>query len=326
MPETCAWCGALRGPGPKCPACGAVYAKAEALRAGAAAPRPPAAAAGDELAAPLSAAEPLAPPLPGAPAAARFDGVLDALRLEWLLRLGAVPAALAIAALVHRSPLGHLLQRTFLSMMVHEAGHAVTSWLCGFAAFPGPWVTYTAGSRGLPVVLLVAAAGVSLVVAGRRAGRASWTWAGAVLLSLQLAGTLLASARTAQALIVFGGDGGALVLGALLMASFFSGRDTQVYRGQLRWGFLVIGASSFVDAFATWWAALADSDAIPLGEIEGVGLSDPSKLMQVHGWGIHAMVHRYVGLGFACLAGLAVTWAVATAAARRAWREAGGGR
>jgi hypothetical protein len=263
---------------------------------------------GDDLAAPAGWEPPEAGPA--------FDGRADELRLEWRLRLGAVPAALALAALFHHWPLGHFLQRTFLSMMVHESGHAVTSWLCGFAAFPGLWVTYTAEARGWPIVLLVAAAGAWLIVAGRRARRAAWTWAGAVVLSLQLAGTLLASPRTAQALIVFGGDGGALVLGTLLMSSFFCGRDTQVYRGQLRWGFLVIGASAFVDTFATWWAALTDLDAVPFGEIEGVGLSDPSKLTQVYGWAMHAMVHRYVALGIACLLTLAVTWGLGVAAAR----------
>ena len=49
--------------------------------------------------------------------------------------------ALILAALINRSAIGHTLQRTFLSMMVHEAGHAVTSWFCGFAAFPALWVT-----------------------------------------------------------------------------------------------------------------------------------------------------------------------------------------
>jgi hypothetical protein len=77
-----------------------------------------------------------------------------------------------------------------------------------------------------------------------------------------------------------------MVLGTALMATFFCGRDTQVNKGGLRWGFLVIGSAGFVDAFGTWWAARTNVDAIPFGANEGVGLSDPSKLMDVYGWSL----------------------------------------
>ena len=28
-----------------------------------------------------------------------------------------------------------------LGMWVHESGHAVAAWLCGYLAWPGPWIS-----------------------------------------------------------------------------------------------------------------------------------------------------------------------------------------
>ncbi len=232
-------------------------------------------------------------------------------------RTAAIPVALAVAALFHAFSLGHFLQRTFLTMMVHEIGHAVTAWLCSFGAFPFLWRTMIAAERGAITFLVVAAAAVAAIVLGVRAERRGLVVAGALLLVLHLAGSMI-HARTAQALITFGGDGGALVLGTLLMASFYVGPDNYLRVNALRWGFLVIGAAAFTDTFATWWQARHDYDVIPFGEIEGVGLSDPSKLTDVYGWSTHAMVHRYVTLGAFCLVALAVVWARGVWQVRRA--------
>ncbi len=75
---------------------------------------------------------------------------LQEARKELTYRLIALPLALVAARLLVGSPLAHLI-RVFLSMWVHESGHAVTAWLCGFGAFPGPWVTPVSDGR-LPLV------------------------------------------------------------------------------------------------------------------------------------------------------------------------------
>ncbi|HEY2749422.1 MAG TPA: hypothetical protein VGL86_32610, partial [Polyangia bacterium] len=193
-------------------------------------------------------------------------------------------------------------------MMVHELGHAVTAWCCSFGAFPFLWRTMIADERGPLTFLVVAAAAVALIVVGVRGQRRGLVAAGIVLVVLHLVGSMI-RARTAHALVIFGGDGGALVLGTMLMCSFFVGPDNYLRVNALRWGFLVIGAAAFTDTFATWWQARRDYDVIPFGEIEGVGLSDPSKLTDVYGWTTHAMVQRYVTLGVVCLLALAVVWA-----------------
>jgi hypothetical protein len=287
----------LREGGEKCPRCGAIYKKAAALRA-------------EENTPPVGPTEPLSPRKE-----ATWDGDLDK-TLEWKLRLGAIPIALGLAALFHASKLGHMLQRTFLTMMVHEVGHAMTAWWCGFAAFPTLWRTLIAETRGPIVPLLLGGGNALLIGWGLRSRKRIVLATGIVSALLQLVGTFGLSRRSAQAIITFGGDGGALVLGTALMATFFFGRETQIYKGWLRWGFVVIGAAAFVDTFATWWSARHDFDAIPFGEIEGIGPSDPSKLTDVYGWTTRAMVGRYVALGSACLLALLALWVIYTRAAR----------
>ena len=228
---------------------------------------------------------------------------------ELWLRTLAVPIALVIAALFSRSHLGHGIQRVVFGMPLHELGHALTAIALGVPAFPMLWFTPMAEGRSAVLVGLLLGAAASLVVMGRRTGQRSWTVAGGALGTLVLLG-LLVGAGPARALIVFCGDAGAMVLGTLLMSTFFSGEGSWFRRGGLRWGFLVVGASAFSDVASTWWAARRDPGEIPLGQIEAVGLSDPSVLVETYGWTERALVARYVIVAAICLVALAVLWTV----------------
>jgi hypothetical protein len=308
MNENCPWCGAPAVAGPKCPRCGAIYAKAEAIRLHGRADSPE-----DE---PAQNAEEGArqPPAPE-PALLIYGDEFsnDAIRiadpaLEVKFCMAALPIALILGVVFHAFRLGHFLQRTFLSMPVHEFGHAFTAWFCGRAAVPTLWKTLSAESRGVVTPVLVAAAIIYVLVRARQAQNWFAIWLCAGLLLFQVICTFLISPQSASALITFGGDAGAMVFGTVLMTTFFYGKNTQLYRGSLRWGFLVIGAAAYVDTFSTWWRAMSDDDGIPYGEMEGVGLSDPSRLTDTYGWTQAAMVHRYVGLGVFCLVVLVGVW------------------
>ena len=79
-------------------------------------------------------------------------------RLELRLRTWAIPAALVLAFVLVSTGPGHFLLRIFFSMWVHEVGHATAAWLCGYLAFPGPWLTPVASKQSLFFELLVLAA------------------------------------------------------------------------------------------------------------------------------------------------------------------------
>jgi hypothetical protein len=235
-------------------------------------------------------------------------------RLEWKLRAIAVPAAFALAIAFHASPTGHALQRTFLTMIPHELGHAITAWLSGYPAIPSLWKTVIYG-RGVVVPVIVGAANLALLWRGWTLRNNVLLGAGLGLGALQLALTSSPDA-TAQTAITFGGDAGAMVLGTLLVLAFFAPAGSRVRFGGLRWGLLVIGAATVTDTFATWWSGRTDRSAIPFGEIEGVGLSDPSKLQQA-GWSLDELVDRYVLLGGGCCLAIAACYVWFVYAARR---------
>lgn len=321
LPKACPRCGEPRILAPECPRCGVLYARAEARAAQLAARAAPPAPAREEPLppSPLPSAEPERPPHlpPGSPS---WGGELEDARQELRLRLFALPAALLVAWLLVKSPLWGGLLRIFLSMWIHELGHAVTAWFCGFPAFPGPWVTRIWDERSHLVFLLLATALGGAIIRGYLTRSRLLMGAGATGLVLQFVGTMVLSPWKGQMLITFGGDGGCLVLGSLLMTTLYAPRESALRRGWLHWGYLAIGAAAFMDAFEQWWAARTDFERIPFGEMENVGLSDPSKLVDVYHWGELELIHRYNGLGLACLAALAVLYAVGLVRARAGLR------
>lgn len=238
--------------------------------------------------------------------------------LEWKLRAIAVPAALLVAIGFHAFPLLHQIQRIWLSMWIHELGHAVTALWSGYGAAPMPWRTAISPDRMLLVTALVALLNVALLARWYASRRWLLVGVAVALLLAQYVMTFVWSVNEATIAFTFGGDGGAMVLGTALMLTFFVGKDSQIYQGALRWGFLCIGAAAFVDTFATWWAARTDPSVIPFGEIEGVGLSDPTKLVRIYQWSTDDLVDRYVTLGVGCLIVLVAAYAWAVRDARRA--------
>jgi len=95
------------------------------------------------------------------------------------------------------------------------------------------------------------------------------------------------------------------------------GKSTQLSRGALRWGFLVIGAAAFVDIFATWWAASHDSSMLPFGEFESGLKSDALSLVEDYGWTTDAMIHRHLAIGVCCMIVLALVYAWGVRQARQ---------
>jgi hypothetical protein len=254
---------------------------------------------------PAAAAAVTAPPALAEPAIAAHDahrgsdGISDVpadARKELKYRILALPAALLLARLAAGTPLR--MVAAMLAMVLHESGHAITAWLTGRWAVPLPWVTPHGQERSWLIVLLVTAVIGFAGFLAWKMERPGWLFAAGALLVLQL----VALSSPAEAMIVFFGDGGALVLATLLMATFYAPRESRLYKSWgLRWGLLAIGALSFMHVFLLWRGPLED---LPFGEIEGVNLSDPSLLTEMYGWTVLQMVDRYVRLGTLCLLAL----------------------
>ena len=216
----------------------------------------------------------------------------DAVVTELKCRVFALPLALLAARVVAGT--GVRLAASMLAMVLHESGHAITAWLTGRWAVPLLWVTLHGEERSWWIVLAVSAA---IILGGFLAWRAErWGWVGAAGAALALQMIMLRA--PAGASIVFGGDGGAMVLAATLMATFYAPRESAIYRSSgLRWGLLAIGALSFLHVFLTYSGSI---DEVPFGEIEGVNLSDSSLLTEMYGWSEKQLVDRYLQLAALC--------------------------
>jgi len=226
----------------------------------------------------------------------------DAMR-ELRYRAVALPLALLGARVLVST--GLRMAISMIAMVLHESGHALTSLLTGRWAVPLPWVTMHGEERSFLVVLAVTAA---VGFAGYKAWAARrWAWliaAGAVLIVQLLCLTVWR--YYAECMIIFFGDGGALVLATILMALFYVDHESALYKNWgLRWGFLAIGALTFMDVYRLWTGPFED---IPFGEMEGVNLSDPSLLMEMYGWSVLLLVDRYILLARICLMALAVVY------------------
>jgi hypothetical protein len=233
---------------------------------------------------PVSASEPLTPSL---------TGRNDALK-ELKYRVVALPLALLLARWVVST--GLRMPVSMLAMVLHESGHAITSWLTGRWAVPMLWVTMHGDDRSWFIVFALTSAIAFGGFVAWKMQRWGWVCAACAALIVQL---IFLSLPHAEALIVFGGDGGALVLATILMATFYAPRESALYqKWGLRWGLLVIGALTFMHVFRTWSGPIED---LPFGEIEGVNLSDPSLLTEMYGWSVAELIDRYLRLATVCL-------------------------
>lgn len=234
---------------------------------------------------------------------------------EFLCRVLAVPGALAFGWGVN-----HIFPTltAFLAMWVHESGHAIAAWLCGYPAFPTAWFTFV-GERGRWIsVVLGAVAATGGYVAYRRE-RWFWVAVSSVALVLFLAGNLQSDFHSRMQ-FTFWGDGGAYVLSTVLMMTFYARPGSTITRNQVRWGLLILGALAFWSVYSRWSGGF-ENIANALEDTDERGPSDIMQLTTMYGWPIYVLIHRYLRLGQVCLAALAVAYAVGLVRAKRA--EAG---
>lgn len=249
----------------------------------------------------------------------QLDVIADA-RFELRVRQIAPPLTLLLLYAAFSLPTLAGALRIFLSMWLHELGHTVSAWLCGFAALPGPWRTRIPDERSwwvLGLVLLGLGWGAWRVWTSELYDRPRQLALAAVAAAAALVVWLWTWPEDrASQLILFAGDGGGMVLGVALFACFFVGQEHRFHHSGLRWGFLVIGAAAYLDPARVWLRA-SDHDTIAFGHIEGVGDSDPSRLVDDHGWSVDALVGRYQTLLWACAAAIVLLYVRGVLAARQ---------
>jgi hypothetical protein len=231
---------------------------------------------------------------------------------EFLCRVIAVPAALLFGWIVNWAMPS---MSAFLAMWLHESGHAIAAWLCGYNAFPTAWITVI-GERGRWISVFM---GAGVAFGGYVAFRLErWFWVAicALVLLLFVAGNLQTDFH-AHMLFTFWGDGGAFVLSTLLMATFFARPEHPVSRNQVRWGLLILGAIAFCSVYSRWSGGF-ENIANFLEDTDERGPSDIMQLTTMYGWSIFTLIHTYWRLAHACLVGLGIAYAAGVWQAKRA--------
>ena len=219
---------------------------------------------------------------------------------EWYNCLFALPLMLLGAWACQNWHVFDGLQRIVFGMPVHELGHAVTAWLSGHNAIPTFWFTHTSAERGYSCALLLLGLYVVLLGYGKRSKQSYWYVLVAVLFLLQLYLTFVINRETADMLIIFGGDGMGMVLATFMMSTFYMGKETQLYKGSVRWGLLFWGAAAFMDMFMAWWHGQSDIARVGYGTTGGA-YSDAYRLINEYAWNWSAMIHRHLYVGYGCL-------------------------
>jgi len=296
MGAACAWCEAPRVSGAVCPQCGADYAKAEAIRKTGKASVAPEAGQQSRDVQNTADIEPDAPAIP----------VQDP-AWEKALCLFALPGMLLFALLVQVTGFLAGMQRIFFAMPVHEFGHAVTGWLCGFNSIPTLWKTITPEDRGYLSSILLIIGFVAIARYGLKHKQTAWLAGIGIALLVQGYCTLAITESKADMFITIGGDLVGMILATLLMGIFYVGKDTQLYKGSLRWGFLGIGAAAFMNIYAPWWKK--NISEIGYGLTGGIP-TDSWKMINIHLWQWESLFNIHIGVGIACLVFLAVVYAL----------------
>lgn len=287
MAAKCAWCGEPRGAGATCPECGADYEKAARIKAGKKA---------ETKSAPNKAQ--IRAEAREANTIAAWSPVKD-VAFERQLCLFAVPAMLAACLLLEVIGVGDALFRIVFGMPVHEMGHAVAGWFTGYNSVPTLWKTIIPENRGYIAPLLLFAGLCYLLNYARVHAYGGLFLLVVVLLLLQFIGSLVLSKGSAQVMIIWAGDGLGIMLATALMIGFNFDKQTNWYKGYLRWGFAFIGAAAFADMVVPWWKSLSDISHVPYGTTGG-NHTDTYKLMVYYGWSMDEVIHRYVYLSVVC--------------------------
>lgn len=217
------------------------------------------------------------------------------------------PAALVVAKVARVLVLPAMLVDG-VRLWLHEWGHAIAAWACGWWAIPLP-IGFTPFIEGRSW----------LVIAVWQTLWGLWTWrtfvaehyvasaVGALALVAQWVGAFVLTHDSQEALALFGGCAGELVLSAALIAMFPLRFSRRTRWAQLRWALWFLGGGVFVEAFSLWNAARTNGTAIPWGSLYGSDSDgDMNRLADVHHWSVFAISARYFAL--ACVCALAV-WA-----------------
>jgi hypothetical protein len=223
----------------------------------------------------------------------------------------ALPLAFGLAWVLNFVGLG-LISLLFY----HEFGHAFAAWLCGRWAFAIPiaGITFIGQERSWFVTALVLGGLGWLWNRARRENLYGLFALSTALLLLSADLMFVAGKGDCDAAILWAGSGGELILATLVILAFYYRVADGLRWDFWRWPLLLTAACSFLFASQTWSRAQEDPAKLVLGGASTGSSRDKDadwvRLVNAHGWNPEQVVDRYEKTAQACLAAIALHYAV----------------
>lgn len=205
------------------------------------------------------------------------------------------------------------------TMVVHELGHCIFSFLTGIPAVSFFMVTFSFSNEPLPlfVLLLIVFESFLLWYAYRKKlVLTAVLTATAFLLHLYF----LLTPKDAMHFFIFGGVAGEFVLPLVLLVLL--AENVQLRR---KWGLILfaVGSFAFWRALINWTLTFLGHRAIPYPRdgggsfglfqnpfdiADGAPTGDIDKLIKIYSWTEPEIIRIYVVIGFLCFAGFCSVW------------------
>lgn len=221
----------------------------------------------------------------------------------------ALPIAFGLNYLLAKWGLTSMLGWYFVSIPLHEIGHAVGAWLGSRFAFPIgaliPMAGFTTMSdeRSVFFGLFVFAGIASLGWQGFRKSNRTLLILAALLAFLWIRFTFFVPLEVNHRFSIWSGVGGEFFLGAGLVILCFYELPPRFHWEFFRMIALFYGSYSYVASFSKWLAIRAKEASLPMGSFLSGGADsngDMERLMQVYGWTEPKIIQSYVQLGTIC--------------------------
>ncbi len=214
----------------------------------------------------------------------------------------ALPIAFLVSIFLHWSKLDMLLLG--MRIWIHEFGHAGVAWFSGRAATPLPFGWTNVSLDRSPIVYICFLLLWGLLFYSGWKDRNRWTMGiASVAMLVQFGMTWFMSPDAFEMWFAFGGVGGEFYLSTLLVFGFYLPLPDRWRWEFWRYPALLMGASTFVNAFSFWHQVKRGSAEIPWGTMLNGSGDAGGDMNQLHDWGWSdgQIVNTYLAIGQLCL-------------------------
>ncbi|WP_330203265.1 J domain-containing protein [Cyanobacterium sp. Dongsha4] len=191
----------------------------------------------------------------------------------------------------------------FISVWIHELGHATLAWFSGYRAMVTFAATIVSFEHSLFVYFGILFLLLLTIYSTWKENKKYVIIFLVFLIFLQFILTWTISRSTYGMLLAFAGIGGEFYLSTLFIVGFYWNLPKRFYWEFWRYIFLVWGMITFWGSWTRWQKIKAGKSQIPWGTFwsgRGDSGGDLNILRNQHDWGIEQIINTYNTLGFIC--------------------------